>query len=138
MPKAEAAVSGKKQKRKQKKQAQPKQRNPYDSETIRQAINEICSEGQAALTRTPQATRDNVDTLISALMRAMTEPGCEVRLTYKTTAEAMCAWSWLLAACKGKGLVNHEKCSAFDVELVNGSGIMFWTDENKPEKEKDG
>jgi hypothetical protein len=109
----------------------------YKKPWVRAALEAIVSEGRAALTKTPESTRQNVDTLVSALMRAMQEPGCEIRLTYKTTAEATCAWTWMVAACKGKGLLDHGKCSAFDVELRNGSGIMFWTDEGRPET-KDG
>jgi hypothetical protein len=111
----------------------------YKKPWVREALTAIVAEGKAALTKTPKSTKENVDTLVTALLRAMQEPGCEIRLTYKTTAEATCAWTWMVAACKGKGLIDHDACSAFDVELVNGSGVMFWTDEGKPgTKEKDG
>lgn len=114
------------------------ERNPYDSATVRAALEKLVAEGRSSLTKTPKSTQDNIDTLVTALMRAIVEPGCEIRLTYKTTAEATCAWTWMVRACKDKGLMDSEKCSAFDVELKNGSGIMFWTDEGRPEKEKDG
>jgi hypothetical protein len=109
--------------------------NPYDNDGVRAALEEIVAEGRSALTKTPESTRDNVDALVTALLRAIQEPGCEIRLTYKTTAEATCAWTWMVSAAKKNGLLDQARCSAFDVELVNGSGIMFWTDEGRPETE---
>ena len=140
MPFGAEAVSDKKTKKPTKKQAKEQTvADVYKKPWVREALEAIVSEGKAALTKTPKSTKDNVDTLVTALMRAMYEPGCEIRLTYKTTSEATCAWTWMVAACKGKGLIIHDKCSAFDVELINGSGVMFWTDEGKPgAKEKDG
>lgn len=108
-----------------------KKNEPYSTAEVRVAMEVLVEEGRSELTRTPKSLNDNVDVLVSALMRAMTEPGCEVRLTYKTAAEATCAWTWMVSACKGKGLINHDKCDAFDVELHNGSGIVFGTDEEK-------
>jgi len=123
-------VSSKKSKKQKKPQGE--RRNPYKSDWVRRALEEIVAEGKAELTKTPQALKDNIDTLVTALMRALREPECEIRLTYKTTAEATCAWTWMVAACQNQGVLNQPKCSAFDVELLNGSGIMFWTDEGKP------
>lgn len=121
--------------KKGKKMEQTQQRSikeVYKSDWVRKAMEDIVAEGRSSLTKTEKSTRDNIDALVTALMRAMQQPGCEIRLTYKTTAEATCAWTWMVSAVKKHGLLNQDKCSAFDVELKNGSGIMFWTDEGKP------
>jgi hypothetical protein len=113
------------------------ERNPYDNPKVREALAHFIEEGRKQLTETEKMTLDNVDTLVSALLKAIYEPGCEIRLTYRTTAMALCAWEWTLDAARKiaqkhgvPNLVDKEKCSAFDVEFTNGSGIMFWTEED--------
>ena len=110
--------------------------NPYDTEAIRRALDVIIAEGNEELTAKPSTRQANVDALIDALLRAMGQPECEVRLTYETTAQATAAWTWMLVACQKTGLYDSAKSSAFDVELTNGSGIMFWTEEGCKDAKK--
>jgi predicted RNA-binding Zn ribbon-like protein len=109
---------------------QEKKTNPYDTKHVRRALDAIIEEGKKDLTKTPESLRDNIDTLVKSLMRAMQTPDTEIRLTYKTTAQATCAWTWLTVAAQKYGVIDTERCSAFDIELKNGSGIMFWTEED--------
>lgn len=97
---------------------------------LRAVLDAVLQEGAAQLTTTPQAAKHNVDVLIDALLRAWDEPECEVRLTYKTTAQAAAAWNWMINACIKEAIIDKEKCSAFNVELFNRSAILFLTEEN--------
>lgn len=130
-----------------------KKANPLDTPTMRKALDELIENGHQQLTATDKMTKDNVNTMVTALMRAVTVRDTEIRLTYKTTAMALCAWTWTLSAAE-KTLAKHnlshlldkKKSSAFNIEFKNGSGIMFWTEEDiskedpavKPTQGKEG
>ena len=99
--------------------------------SLKEALDQILTEGTEQLKA--DGERVHVKALGDALFRAATEPECEIRLTYKTTAMAAAAWSWMLWAADRLSMRDKERSSPFDVELTNGSGIMFWTDEGRPE-----
>lgn len=117
---------------------QAKKVNPYDTKHVRRALDNIIREGAVELTQTEGMLKDHVDALVSALVRTISTPEIEVRLTYKTTAQATAAWTWLTVAVQHLDFLDIERCSAFDVELKNGSGIMFWTEEAVKDVEKVG
>lgn len=104
------------------------------SDALGAAIVKVLDEGRDEIHAA--GLKDHMDTLSSSLLKACMEPETEIRLTYKTTAQAMTAWSWMIVAAKRMDRFDAEKSSAFDVELTNGSGIMFWTDEDVPVEEK--
>jgi hypothetical protein len=104
--------------------------------SLKERLDQILDEGTEQLKA--EGEQVHVKALGDALFRAATEPDCEIRLTYKTTAMAATAWSWMLWASDKIGLRDKERSSAFDVELINGSGIMFWTDEGRPEAAASG
>lgn len=96
------------------------------------ALQKVYDEGRGELTQQDNL-RDHMATLQTALLRAAQVPATEIRLTFKTMARALVAWSWMLSAATSAGLFAAKKSGPFDVELINGSGIMFWTDEGRPE-----
>jgi hypothetical protein len=99
--------------------------------SLKEAINKILDEGTEQLKADGEQV--HVKALGDALFRAATEPECEVRLTYKTMAMAAAAWTWMIWAAEKMKMRDKERSLAFDVELINGSGIIFWTDEGVPE-----
>lgn len=98
--------------------------------SIRDALDKLLDKGTEQLKA--DGEKVHVQALGDALFRAATEPECEIRLTYKTTAMAAAAWTWMVWAADKLGKRDRERSSAFDVELTNGSGIRFWTDEGRP------
>lgn len=101
--------------------------------TIDQALSKIYDEGREEMTQQDNV-RDHMRTLETALLRAAQQPGAEIRLTYKTTARALVAWSWMIVAAERAGFYDKARSSKFNVELTNGSGIMFWTDEGREDE----
>lgn len=104
--------------------------------SLKEALDKILDEGTEQLKAEGETA--HVQALADALFRAATEPECEVRLTYKTTAMAAAAWTWMIWAAGELKMRDEERSSSFDVELTNGSGIMFWTDEGRPEVAQSG
>jgi hypothetical protein len=101
-----------------------------------EALERVLEEGTREIKE--DGLQGHLDALGQALWRVATEPECEVRLTFRTTAQAAAAWSWMIWAVKKMEMFDAEKSSAFDVELTNGSGLMFWTDEGRPEAAPSG
>lgn len=99
-------------------------------DAFNEAFDAIVKEGRDDLLRNSAVLRTHIKALSDALHRAMTESDIEVRLTYKTVAQATCAWTWMVTAAARKDVFQSEKSSAFVVELVNGSAIVFQTEEN--------
>ena len=96
--------------------------------SLQEALDKILDEGTQQIKEAGEQV--HVKALGDALFRAAMHPETEVRLTYKTTAMAAAAWTWMIWAADRLEMRDKERSSAFDVELTNGSGIMFWTDEN--------
>jgi len=116
----------------------PEEAQDEDRQAVRAALQQIMATGQEQLTKSPRALQENVDTLTYALYQAITEPESEVRLIYKTIEQATCAWTWVVAACKGRGDVDVEKSSALNIELKNGSALVFRTEKDGEGDDGDG
>ena len=101
--------------------------------SIQETLDEILEEGAVELKK--EGLDKHVEALSDALFKVMIEPECEVRLTYKTTAQAMAAWTWMIWAAKRMDLYDVDKSFAFGIELTNGSGLRFFTEENSTPKE---
>jgi hypothetical protein len=106
----------------------PEEAKEEERQAVRAALQQIMSAGQEELTKSPRVFQDNVDTLTYAMYRALTQPESEVRLTYKTVEQATCAWTWVVAACKERGDMDAKKSSALNIELKNGSALVFKTE----------
>lgn len=105
------------------------------TQNLRETLDKVIAEGVKQIQAAGEQV--HVKTLGDALFRAAMEPECEIRLTYKTTAMATAAWTWMVWAAEKMHLRDKKRSSAFDVELINGSGIMFWTDEGRPKIAQD-
>jgi hypothetical protein len=73
--------------------------------------------------------RENHLTAIKdALIRATLQPGSEVRLYYKNPKQAIAAWLFATKMADRCQVLDRKSSSIFNIELGNGSGIMFWLD----------
>ena len=106
------------------------------SDALDTAIAKIIDEGRDQIHT--DGLKDHMDTLAETMFKVCMEGEVEVRLTYKTTAQAAAAWAWMIVAIKRVGMYDNKKSSAFDIELTNDSGIMFWTDEGRPNLDEKG
>jgi hypothetical protein len=94
----------------------------YPEDTLDKLIRSYFYEGMAILRKDIGYLfhlADALDRTISNL-----EP-CEIRLTYKTEAEAFAAYLLVAKAAKKTHYYDDMGSPLFIVELMNGSGIVF-------------
>ena len=98
-------------------------------EEIEVVLTEMLDEGNKALLASEWGLKGHCETLTTAMLRAAQDAGVEIRLTYKSAEEAAAAWTWALSAAKKAKIYDLDKSKMFDIELKNGSGIVFGLDE---------
>jgi hypothetical protein len=99
-------------------------------EELHRVLEEMLDEGNRALGASAWGFDGHCETITTALLRAVQQDCAEIRLTYKSASEAMAAWTWMLEAARKALIFDENRSSMFDIELKNGSGILFAVEEN--------
>lgn len=100
-------------------------------EDIVAEIAKQAAEGFAELTADSAKQAEYAKRLSQAVITAMRNPGCEVRVTAPTTRLMLASMRWTFTALKHFNVAQKGLSSFAQLELTNGSCIRFFVGDTK-------
>lgn len=92
-------------------------------------LKEMRHKGRASIASSIRKTTEYSAAMARSIRTALARPGCEVRITTGTSAEAVFVFDTLMQGLESLGFLDDPRCRLAQVELTNGSCIIIGCEE---------